>query len=66
MPKKPNKKQQKEISNNVEKEVKEWEETGEITTSRASYHPENKEKAIKQALAIEYGKHHVGRAKKHK
>lgn len=62
MPKKPTKGQEKEISEGVKKMVEEYEKTGKIETSRATYHPEDKEKAIKQALAIEYGEHHVGRA----
>ena len=59
---KPTRGQQKEISSAVEKKVHEYEKTGVIKTSRATYHPKNKSKAIKQALAIEYGEHHVGRA----
>lgn len=61
-----NKKVREEISKETEKLVHEWEDTGEIDTGRAKYHPKSKEKAIKQALAIEYGKHHVGRARKKK
>ena len=59
---KPNAKQEKEIGAEVKKLVDEYERTGEIKTSRAVYKPKNHEAAIKQALAIEYGKHHVGRA----
>lgn len=62
MAKQPNKRQEQEISAGVKKMVDEYERTGKITTSRATYSPENKEAAIKQALAIEYGEHHVGRA----
>lgn len=62
MARKPNKKEQRQISEGVEKMVHEWERTGKIKTSRATYEPLSKEKAIKQALAIEYGEHHVGRA----
>jgi hypothetical protein len=39
--------------------VREYEDTGKIKTTRATYEPENKDKAIKQALAIEYGEHQV-------
>jgi hypothetical protein len=39
-----------------------YEKSGEIKTSRATYHPQNKKAAIKQALAIEYAREHVGRA----
>lgn len=59
---KPTKKEQKEISAGVEKLVHEYERTGKETTTRATYRPENKKKAIKQALAIEYGKHKAGRS----
>lgn len=62
MAEKPNKKQQKEISQGVEKLIHQYEKTGEITTKRATYKPESKKKAIKQALAIEYGEKGVGRA----
>lgn len=64
MPRKPTKQQQDEISEGVKKMMHEYERTGEIKTSRATYHPENKEKAMKQALAIEYGDKHVGKAGK--
>ncbi|MEO0224778.1 MAG: hypothetical protein ABIL76_06790 [candidate division WOR-3 bacterium] len=53
---KPTKREQKTISRNVEKLVREWEKTGKIKTSRATYKPKTKEEAIKQALAIEYGR----------
>jgi hypothetical protein len=59
MAKKPTKKQQKEISEGVKSMVREYEDTGKIKTTRATYEPENKGKAIKQALAIEYGEHQV-------
>ena len=62
MPNKPTKKEQDKISEGVKKEVNQWEDTGKITTSRAEYHPKTKEKAVKQSLAIEYGKQGVGRA----
>jgi hypothetical protein len=62
MDRKPTKKEQKEISQGVEKMVDEYEKTGKVKTSKATYRPENKKKAIKQALAIEYGKHKAGRA----
>lgn len=62
MVRKPSKKERQEISAGIEKEVKEFEKTGQIKTSRATYHPQNKQKAIKQAAAIEYGKHRIGRA----
>jgi len=62
MARKPTKKEQEEISQGVEKLVDEYEKTGQEKTSRATYKPESKKKAIKQALAIEYGKHKAGRA----
>uniref|UniRef100_A0A7V3JA04 Uncharacterized protein n=1 Tax=candidate division CPR3 bacterium TaxID=2268181 RepID=A0A7V3JA04_UNCC3 len=62
MAKKPTKRQQKAISEDVSKLVRGYEKTGKITTSRATYHPKNKKEAIKQALAVEYGKRGIGRA----
>jgi hypothetical protein len=62
MPSKPSKRTERDISKGVEERVKEWEKTGKIKTSRAEFNPEDKKKAIKQALAIEYGEHKVGRA----
>jgi len=62
MAKKPTRRQQKAISKNVSELVREYEKTGKITTSRATYHPKSKREAIKQALAIEYGRRGVGRA----
>lgn len=59
--KKPTKEQQKEISKGVEKMVHSYERSGKIKTSRATYRPEDKKKAIKQALAIEYARERVGR-----
>ena len=59
---KPTKAQEKEIGQVVKKMVHQWEGSGEIKTSRAEYHPQTKKAAIKQALAIEYGENHVGRA----
>jgi len=47
---------QKQISGGVRKLVRQWERTGKIETSRATYRPKTKEEAIKQALAIEYGR----------
>jgi hypothetical protein len=60
---KPSKRQQKEISEGVKKMVREYENSGEIKTSRATYHPSTKKEAIKQALAIEYGEHDVNTSK---
>jgi hypothetical protein len=48
MARKPNKKEQGEISEGVENRVHEWEKTGEMKTSRAEYKPASKKKAIKQ------------------
>lgn len=64
--KKPTKRQQKVIGAMVRKMMHEWERTGEIKTSRATYKPKSKKEAIAQALAIEYGKQGVGRAGKRK
>lgn len=62
MARKPTKGEQKEIGKGVEKAVHQYEKTGKIKTSGAEYKPKSKKKAIKQALAIEYGKHGVGKA----
>jgi hypothetical protein len=62
MAQKPNKKQETEISKGVGKMVHNYERSGEVKTFRATYHPKNKKAAIKQALAIEYAREHVGRA----
>lgn len=40
----------------VRKLIHEWKRTGKITTSRAVYRPRTKKEAIRQALAIEYGR----------
>jgi len=64
MSKKPTRKQQKAISKDVSDLVREYEKTGKITTSRATYHPKSKKEAIKQVLAVEYGKRGIGRAGK--
>jgi len=53
---KPTKREQRQISENVRKLVRQWKRTGTIKTSRATYRPKTKEAAIKQALAIEYGR----------
>lgn len=58
------KREQRAISKNVEKLVREWERTGKIRTSRATYTPKTKKEAIKQALAIEYGRIRQKRKKK--
>lgn len=47
---------QKRISENIRKLVREYKETGKITTSRAEYKPRSLEHAIKIASAIEYGR----------
>lgn len=53
---KPTKSEQRQISEGVRKLVREWKRSGKITTSRATYRPKTKQQAIKQALAIEYGR----------
>ena len=60
------KKTQQAISREIEKLMREWKETGKMTTSRATYKPKTQEEALKQAAAIAYGKHGVGRAGKRK
>jgi len=58
------KEKQEKISREIEKLMREWKETGKMTTSRATYRPKTQEEAMKQAAAIAYGKHKVGRAGK--
>jgi len=48
----------------IRKLVRQWERTGMIKTSRATYRPKTKAEAIKQALAIEYGRIRAARKKK--
>lgn len=50
------------VSSEIEKLMREWKRTGKMTTSRATYRPRTKEQARKQAAAIAYGKHGLGRA----
>lgn len=61
---KPTKREQTQIGKNVEKLVRQWKRTGTIKTSRATYRPKTKEAAIKQALAIEYGRVRGARKKR--
>jgi gas vesicle protein len=55
-------KKQKAVSKEIETLLREWKETGKMTTSRATYRPKNMEEARKQAAAIAYGKYGVGKA----
>ncbi|MCS7186147.1 MAG: hypothetical protein RMK89_04235 [Armatimonadota bacterium] len=56
------KKKQRAVSSEIEKLMREWKRTGKMTTSRATYRPRTKREAVKQAAAIAYGKHGLGRA----
>lgn len=49
-------KAQKLISKEISDMMREWKETGKITTSRSTYKPKTKKEALKQAAAIAYGK----------
>jgi hypothetical protein len=60
--KKVSKKKREAISRDIETLLREYEKTGKIKTSRATYRPKSMEHAQKIAAAIEYGKHGVGRA----
>lgn len=64
MTRKISKEKKEKISNEIEKLMREWKETGKMTTSRATYKPKTQEEALKQAAAIAYGKHGVQRKKK--
>lgn len=50
------KKVQKQISEGIRKLIREYKETGKITTSRAEYKPRSLAHAQKIAAAIEYGR----------
>jgi len=50
------------IQEEIRKLVREYKETGEMTTSRATYKPKSVKHAQQIAAAIAYGKHGVGRA----
>lgn len=50
------------ISEEIRKLIREYKDTGEMTTSRATYRPKSLKHAQKIAAAIAYGKHGVGRA----
>jgi hypothetical protein len=62
--KSPSPKTREKISKEIEKLMREYKETGKMTTSRATYKPKSQEEAMKQAAAIAYGKHKVGKAGK--
>ncbi|GIW67885.1 MAG: hypothetical protein KatS3mg096_753 [Candidatus Parcubacteria bacterium] len=62
MSKKSSSKTQEKISREIEKLMSEWKETKKMTTSRATYRPKTQEEAMRQAAAIAYGKHKVGRS----
>jgi len=59
-------KTREKISKEIETLMREWKETGKMTTSRATYRPKTQEEALKQAAAIAYGKYGVGRKKRKK
>jgi len=50
------------VSEEIRKLMREWKRTRKMTTSRATYRPKTKQQALKQAAAIAYGKHGLGRA----
>lgn len=52
------------IMGGMEKMMGEFMGSGKMTTSRAVFHPKSKAAAAKQAAAIEYGKHGMGRTGK--
>lgn len=49
-------------SREIQKLLREWKRTGKMTTSRATYRPRTLAAARRQAAAIAYGKHGLGRA----
>jgi hypothetical protein len=56
------KEKQKKISKEIQTLLREYKETGKMTTSRAEYKPRSLEHARKIAAAIAYGKYGVGKA----
>jgi hypothetical protein len=54
--KKAHRKKQKAISGGIEKMTREFKDTGEMHTSRATYHPKSVKHAQQIAAAIEYSK----------
>jgi hypothetical protein len=59
---KVSRKKQKAISREIETLLREYKETGKMTTSRATYRPKSMKHAQAIAAAIAYGKYGVGRA----
>jgi acyl-CoA reductase-like NAD-dependent aldehyde dehydrogenase len=59
---KTSKEKQKKISKEIQTLLREYKETGKMTTSRAEYKPRSLEHAQKIAAAIAYGKYGVGKA----
>lgn len=50
------------VSAGIHKLMRQYKSSGAISTSRATYRPRSLEAAQKQAAAIEYGRHGIGRA----
>jgi hypothetical protein len=59
---KTSRKKQKAVSQEIETLLREYKETGKMTTSRATYRPRSMKHAQAIASAIAYGKYGVGRA----
>jgi len=60
------KRKQKAVSREIQLLLREYKETGKMTTSRATYRPRNLEHARRIASAIAYGKYGLGRAGRRK
>jgi len=56
------KKKREAISREIQTLLREYKETGKMTTSRAEYKPRSLKHAQKIAAAIAYGKYGVGKA----
>jgi hypothetical protein len=56
------KEKQKKISKEIETLLREYKETGKMTTSRAEYRPRSLKHAQQIAAAIAYNKYGVGKA----
>ena len=55
-------KKQKAVSREIETLLREYKESGKMTTSRATYRPKSMKHAQAIAAAISYGKHGVGKS----
>lgn len=62
MPTREKRAKQKKASAEIGKLMRGWKKTGKMETSRATFRPKSKAAAQRQAAAIAYGKHGLGKA----